>query len=145
MAKMVDLKRTAAEQKAEREKYDKPGRIGGDDYGYGLTVRLDHEHLKKLGITKMPKAGDVIHLRSKAHVKSTSEHSEDGGDRKHMELELRHMSLGAQADDDNTGGEEDGGESHLAGAKSAMDEALGGGKKKAKGKGGFAKPGADED
>jgi hypothetical protein len=143
MAKMVDLKRTPAERKAEQAKYDKPGRIGGDDYGYGLTVRLDHEHLKKLGITKMPKAGDVVHLHSKAHVKSTSEHSEDGGDRKHMELELRHMSLGAQADDDNTGGDE--GESHLAGAKSAMDAALGGGKKKGKAKGGFTPPEGDED
>ncbi len=144
MAKMVDLKRTPAEQKAEREKYDKPGRIGGDDYGYGLTVRLDHEHLKKLGVKKMPKAGDVIHLHSKAHVKSTSEHSEDGGDRKHMELELRHMALGVQSDDDDQG-DDDGGEKHLAGAKSAMDEALGGGKKKGKAKGGFTTPEGDDD
>jgi hypothetical protein len=141
MAKMVDLKRTPAERKAEKEKYDKPGHLGGDDYGYGLTVRLDHEHLKKLGVTKMPKAGDTLHIHSKAHVKSTSEHSEGGGDRKHMELELRHMAIGAQADDDNT---DDDAENNLAGAKSAMDEALGGGKKKGKKKGDFERPEGDD-
>lgn len=141
MAKMVDLKRTAAERKAERAKYDKPGHIGGDDYGYGLTVRLDHEHLKKLGITKMPKAGDVLHLHSKAHVKSTSEHSEDGGDRKHMELELRHMAIGAT----ERAKEEDVQEGNLTGAKAAMDQALDKQEKGGKGKGGFSAPEGDDD
>jgi hypothetical protein len=140
MVKMVDLKRTAAERKAEQKNYES-GPKAGDDYGYGLTVRLDHRHLKKLGITKMPKAGDVLHLHSKAHVKSTSEHSEDGADRQHMELELRHMALEAT----KRASTEDVEEGNLTGAKAAMDQALDKQEKGGKGKGGYSSPEGDDD
>lgn len=140
--KLVHMARTKAEKKAENERYKVGGPGDGEDYGYGLTVRLDHNHLKKLGITKLPKAGDTMHLHAKAHVKSTSEHSEDGGDRQHMELELRHMAIQAT----KRAEQEDVHEGNLRGAKAAMDQALDkqemGGKNR---KGGFRATQADED
>jgi hypothetical protein len=118
MAKLVDLKRTSAERKADRERFDKPS--SGDDYGYGLRVRLDHSHLKKLGITELPKAGDHLHVHAKAHVSSVGSHSSEGRDDRHIELELRHMAVSAT----KKASEQDVQEGKLKGAKAAMDQAL---------------------
>jgi hypothetical protein len=140
--KLVDMKRTAAEKKAEREKYDKPGSIGGDDYGYGLGVRLDHHHLEKLGIKNLPKAGAKIMLHARAHVKSVGQNSRDGGsDDRHMELELRHMMLEAE----DRAKHEDVEEGNLRGAKAAMDQALDKQEAGGKGKGGYSSPEGDDD
>lgn len=138
--KLVDMKRTKAERKAEHEKYDKP--MGGDDYGYGLRVRLDHHHLKKLGITNLPKAGDKVHIHAKAHVSSVGHNSREGHDDRHVELELRHMAMEAV----ERAKHEDVEEGNLRGAKAAMDQALdaeeeGRGKGR---KGGFTAPEGDD-
>jgi hypothetical protein len=142
MTDLVHMARTKAEKKADKDRYKVGGPGDGEDYGYGLTVRLNHEHLKKLGITKMPKAGDMMHLHAKAHVKSTSEHSEEGSDRRHIELELRHMAVKATQRAKSEGGIEEG---NLHGAKAAMDQALDQQEKGGKGKGGFISPEGDED
>ena len=138
--KLVDLKRTSAERKAEREKYDKP--MSGDDYDYGLRVRLDHHHLKKLGITDLPKAGAKMHIHARAHVRSVGSNSSEGrGDDRHIEMELRHMAVEAT----KRAAHEDVEEGNLKGAKAAMDQALDEQEKGGKGKGGFTAPEGDED
>jgi hypothetical protein len=113
---LVDLKRTKAEQKESS-----PMQVGagkGDDYPYGLGITLDHDSLKKLGVNKLPKAGDKIHLHAHAHVRSVEERHEDGGKkRREMRLELRKMRL--EHSDDGTQEE-----NAKAGAKAAMDKAL---------------------
>lgn len=140
--KMVHMARTAAEKKAEREKYDKPGSLGGEDYGYGLTLHLDHNHLKKLGIDKLPKAGTKLHIHAKAHVKSVGDNSrDDGSDSRHMDLELRHMAVEAE----KRASHEDVEEGNLRGAKAAMDQALDKQEAGGKGRGGFSSPEGDDD
>lgn len=94
--KLVDMKRTAADKKAEREKYDKPCSIGGDDYPYGLSLTLDAEMLKKLGISDLPKVGTVYTLQASATV--TTVESREGTDssvrhRKSMTLQMRRIGL----------------------------------------------------
>lgn len=114
---LVDLKRSKKEQKAEVASPK-----GGDEYGYGLNINLDHEHLKKLGIKDLPEPGSVMHLRAHAHVRDTSEHNdEDGKPRRTVNLQLRKMELKAEqkaADDPQIQ------EGKLRGAKAAMDKAL---------------------
>jgi len=129
MAKLVDLKRTKAEKTAE----NKPGRMEGEDYPYGLRVSLDHHAIKKLGIGKLPKAGDKIHIHAKAHVRSVESRSGDGGDRQRIELELRHMAVEAT----KKASEQEEQEGNLTVAKAAMDKALDKQEAGGKGKGGY--------
>lgn len=127
MVKMVDMKRTKADKKAEREKYD-GHKIGEDDYPYGLSISLDHHSLKKLGMHEgeMPKVGSKIKIHAHAHVKSTSEDSRDSG-RKHrrMELELRHIGLEEGAGKGKNQEKGDGDTEQVnKGMKHAMDRAI---------------------
>lgn len=137
MVKLTDMKRT----KAERKENTSPMKTGEDDYPYGLSVRLDHHSLKKLGMHegKLPKVGSKIHLHAHAHVKSTSESSRDGGkpDR-HMELELRHMAVEGKGENQ----EEKGGDTEdmNKGMKHAMDKAVVGPKEE-----GSEEPDGDEE
>jgi hypothetical protein len=122
--KMTDMKRTAA----ERKENSSPMKTGEDDYPYGLSIRLDHHSLKKLGMHegKLPKVGSKIKIHAHAHVKSTSESSRDGGkpDR-HMELELRHMSVEGHEPGKGKGAEKDGDTEEMnKGMKHAMDKAV---------------------
>jgi hypothetical protein len=123
--KLTDMKRTKADKKAEDEGYD-GHKVSEEDYPYGLSIRLDHHSLKKLGMHKeLPTVGSKLKLHAHAHVKSASEHSEEGGKkRRHLELELRQMALeeepgkgkGEEADGDT--------ESMNKGMKHAMDRAV---------------------
>lgn len=115
---LVDMKRTKAEKKKREETYKSP--LGGDDYGYGTRVSLDHEDLEKLGISTLPKVGDKFHLHGHAHVTSVSENHEEGGKkRRRMELQLRKMAL------KHGGSETEQSEATNKGAKAAIDKALG--------------------
>lgn len=141
MAKLVHMARTKAEKAAEKKHYDKP-MSDSEDYPYGLRVRLDHEMLQKLGVTSLPKVGSKMHLHAKAHVKSVEESSHEGGNqRRHIELELRHMAVEATNRADN----EEVHEGNLTGAKAAMDQALDKKEAGGKGKGGFTAPEGDDD
>jgi hypothetical protein len=121
MAKLVDLKRTKAEQK-ERNSSSKLSAPDSDEYPYGLTVSLDHDALDKLGMKTMPKAGTKLHLHAHAHVKSVEEtHHAGGKKRRHMSLELQKMALEATQRASDEPGIREG---KLTGAKAAMDKAL---------------------
>lgn len=122
--KMIDMKRTKADKKAEDEKYA-GHKLGGDDYPYGLSISLDHHSLKKLGLhDKLPKVGSKIKLHAHAHVKSAREEQREGGKtHRHVELELRHMNLEHGEGDPAVKREEDD-QKKSQGMKKAMDEAL---------------------
>ncbi len=113
---LVDMKRTPAEKKAEKAKYDSIGPASGDDYPYGLHINLDHEMLSKLGIDKLPAVGDKMHLHAHAHVTEVSEESREGGKkRRSLRLQMRKMQVEPATKP-----------SAAEGAKAAMDKALAG-------------------
>lgn len=118
---LKDMKRSKADKKAQEKRYDSIGSPGGDDYHHGLGVSLGHEELTKLGMTKLPRVGDKLHLQAHAHVTSVSENHRDGGKKeRRIELQLRKMEVAAV----NRAQKEDVHEGKLTGAKAAMDQAL---------------------
>lgn len=85
---------------------------------------LEHHHLEKLGLKKMPAVGSKIKISGLAHVGSTSENQDrgDGGKaRRSMTLHMHKMEVGK----DGPGAEEDQAEQTKQGAKAEMDKALG--------------------
>lgn len=84
---------------------------------------LEHHHLAKLGVDKMPPVGSKIRISGLAHVGSTSEdhdHAGKGkGPHRRMTLHLHKMEIGKDGISEH---EHD--ESQKAGMKSAIDKAL---------------------
>ena len=62
-------------------------------YPYGLSVSLENESLKKLGIKTLPKVGETIALRAVAVVESASEHSRQSGTSRRVELQLQKLEV----------------------------------------------------
>lgn len=79
-----------------------------DDYPYGLRIELDHDGMKKLGMKGLPKVGKKHKITAHAHVVSSSEHSESKGEsRKSVSLQITHMKLGHDTNDEQGSGLED--------------------------------------
>lgn len=95
---MKDMKRTKKDLDKHKDA-DAMSPIGAqNDYPHGLSVHLDHESLSKLGMHKLPKVGDKLHLHAHAHVTSVREEHRDGGKaNRHIELQLRKMDLKSHA------------------------------------------------
>lgn len=83
---------------------------------------LEHHHLAKLGMTKMPPVGSKIKISGLAHVGATSEDSDHSGDgkgpRRSMTLHLHQMDVGAGKQPEMSD------ESQKDGMKSEIDKAL---------------------
>jgi hypothetical protein len=85
---------------------------------------LEHYHLEKLGIKKMPPVGTKLHIHAVAHVGSTSEDQDvgDGGKRRSMTLHLHQMDMGDGTQPGVSDVDQE--EESKVGAKAAMDKAL---------------------
>lgn len=91
--KLCDMKYSKKE-KAEQESPKLATSVGGSDYPYGLSLSLDTEQLKKLGISSMPKIGKIMQLKAVAVVTSVSQSdSQGGGVSRRMELQLQKLGL----------------------------------------------------
>jgi hypothetical protein len=96
------------------------------------VIHLEHHHLEKLGMTKMPPVGSKIKISGLAHVGATSEGdqsarfgggaAEGGKPHRSMTLHLHKMDVGGG---NNSGTKEVDQEAEKAkGAKAEMDKAL---------------------
>lgn len=90
MIKLADMKRTAAEKNAEKERWDSAPDYGEEDYG--ICIRLDGPAMKKLGIKDMPKPGDEFTIEAIGRVTESEESlDESGPGRRHIEIVLQKM------------------------------------------------------
>lgn len=79
---------------AEAPKMEKPR------FPFGLSLRLDEETLKKLEISDLPAVESKVSINAVAFVQSAgvNEHVDEDGnkkERKHLELQITAMELGA--------------------------------------------------
>jgi hypothetical protein len=120
------------------------------------SIYLEHHHLAKLGMDKMPPVGSKIKISGLAHVGATSEHQDSkqepgrkigtgattpANTRRSMTLHLHKMEVGQEGITDEVKSE-----SQKAGAKGEMDKALSremGGKKGKRSEGGEGDNAAD--
>jgi hypothetical protein len=71
----------------------------GDQYPYGLRIRLENEQLDKLGFDELPKVGEYVTITAECCVSSASQNERKGGE-PYRTVELQIEKLGCEEDDD---------------------------------------------
>jgi len=116
--------------KVKGEKGSAAGSLAPTEHQRPPTVYLEHHHLEKLGLTKMPPVGSKIHVHGLAHVGATSENQEtppsggkapgkEGSTKRSMTLHFHKMEIGG-----HDGSDVDQDAEKAKGAKAEMDKAL---------------------
>lgn len=90
MDKLVDMKRTAADKKAEQDRWAEP--YSGDDYGYGLSITLDDAAVKKLGVGDLD-AGQKVTLCAECEITADRVETLNGKKTRSITLQLHKMAL----------------------------------------------------
>lgn len=90
MANLVDMKRTAADKKAEAEKWEKP--YSGDDYGYGMSISLDNAALEKLGVGDLD-AGETVNLVAECAITADRVETINGKKERSLTIQIHKMAL----------------------------------------------------
>lgn len=95
--KMTDMKFTKADKKERMAGME----VGGNDYPWGLTITLDAQALKKMGIEELPDAGDECQMQAIGKVTrvSQSANANDENDRS-VEIQITNLALLSQDTDD---------------------------------------------
>jgi len=93
--KLVDMKRTPEEIKAQEKAYaEGPG--GSDDqYPWSMKMTLGKEELAKLGITTLPEVGSEFHLEGIATVVGVRQ-SQGENDEDSRSVDLQITQLGCE-------------------------------------------------
>lgn len=87
--KLISMANSPAEAK-EQVTYDSTP----PKYPYGLSISLNDETLKKLGITELPKVGAPIMITAKCEVCAVSAYdSQQGGAEANVSLQITDMAI----------------------------------------------------
>lgn len=99
--KLVSLKKSAGERKADEKDGMVSGPYGGDD---GVTVHLEPHHLEKLGLGGKLKSGHKFKIEGRGHVEESESRSGKEGERHSARLRITHAGVEHKdADGDNDG------------------------------------------
>ncbi len=90
MAELVSMK---VDPKAREAKYAESSMIDRPEYPYGLAVHVDDDALEKLGLEKLPGAGDELTLTAVVSVTTSSETDTAAGKNRSLSLQITKMSL----------------------------------------------------
>lgn len=94
---LIDVKRTEADKKAEREKWE-GSPISGDDYPYGLCLHLDNETIAKLGLTEADfDTGQPVAVIGSGMITSESINSINGKKHRSMTIQLQKLNVHQEA------------------------------------------------
>ncbi len=88
--KIVSMKidPNSAEEKAEPQSMmEKP------DYPYGLCVNIDEDGMEALGMSKLPKVGDVFQLAGLGKVVSVNQSADENSDRSSFSIQITDLGL----------------------------------------------------
>lgn len=90
---MVNMKIDAS---AKQKAYAESPISDGPTYPWGLGLHLDDDALEKLGIERLPAAGETLMIVAKVSVTSVSETAEEGtkGKRRSVSLQITDLGIG---------------------------------------------------
>lgn len=91
----MKLSKKDAEEEFEVKAEDRPR------FPHGLTLRLDDDSLKKLGITKLPSVGDEMIVVGIGRIQSSHENRRQSGVERSVSIQLEQLEVGP-VDDKNT-------------------------------------------
>jgi hypothetical protein len=95
--KIVNLKRSADDKKAEKERHKAMGFGDGlepHDYPQGAQINLGEGELEKLGVSQMPKAGDEVTFTGRGKVVTVHSEAKQGKDpSERVEIQITHMGV----------------------------------------------------
>jgi hypothetical protein len=96
--KVVPLKKSKAELEADKEADGYAAPVGSPD-NEGLSLRLEHHHLKKLGINGDMKSGHTFELQGRGTVEESESRSGKDGERHSARLRLTHAGVTHEGDE----------------------------------------------
>lgn len=76
-----------------------PEQGDGPAYPYGLSISLNDDTLKKLGMDAMPEIGAKMQLMAVVEVTSTSQYNQQSGTDKNVSLQITDMALASPGAD----------------------------------------------
>ena len=87
---LVDIKRTKADKAAEKKRWEEP--VSGDDYPYGLQLRLDDETIKKLKLGDLD-AEQEVRVAAVAFVSEDNANKRNGKTVRSVTLQITKLSV----------------------------------------------------
>jgi len=93
MVKMVSLKKSAADRKAEKDAMGETAMANPRDEDMGVTVHLDHHHLTKMGVHGDLKSGDGVEFHGKGQVERSETRSTPDGDKHSATLRIHRAGM----------------------------------------------------
>lgn len=92
--KLVSLKRTAAEKKKEKDRYNTAIPSSGDDYGYGLCISLDKSALEKLGLKPSSfDVGDAVSFEGRGVIRALRQDKSSSYDSSNVEIQVQSIGV----------------------------------------------------
>lgn len=91
---LVDIKRTSADKKAEKKRWEEPSSM--EDYPYGLTIRLDNETIEKIGLGDLD-AEETVMLQAEAFVSEDSVNKRNGKTHRSVSFQITKLAVGQSA------------------------------------------------
>jgi hypothetical protein len=90
---VADLVSMKIDPKAREAKYAETAMADRPEYPWGLCLNVDDDALEKLGIAKLPGAGDELTLQAVVKVTSSSETDTAAGKNRSLSLQITSMGL----------------------------------------------------
>lgn len=97
---LIDVKRTEADKKREREQWDKPMMADMEDYPYGLQIQLDNETIVKLGLGDIDTA-DEVDIVACGVIVSDNINTVGGKTRRSMTIQLQKLAISQEEESES--------------------------------------------
>ena len=92
--KLTDMKRSKKEREARNKGIETCAPSSGEEYGYGLTIRLDEDDLKKLGLKPSSfDVGDDVEIEARGTIKALRQEKGRSFDSSNVEIQITSIGI----------------------------------------------------